>query len=175
MDNPYVYIPDHAASLPSIQEGSGAFIISIVGVLNTLGVVIVGYVGDKPWIDPSLLYALCTIVAGASVATIPLFSSYLPLATASAIYGFTISANYTLVPEIVVNLISLDNFTGAYGLLLLIQGIAGLIGPPIAGWLYDISGKRNMMIVRDGKKESTCFRQVPLIVSFSLSMYPVRA
>ncbi|OQR75889.1 hypothetical protein BIW11_08132 [Tropilaelaps mercedesae] len=140
VDNPYVYIPDHAASLPSIQEGSGAFIISIIGVLNTLGVVIVGYVGDKPWIDPSLLYALCTIVAGASVAAIPLLRSYLPLATASAIYGFTISANYTLVPEIVVNLISLDNFTGAYGLLLLIQGIAGLIGPPIAGWLHDISG-----------------------------------
>lgn len=140
VDNPYVYIPDHAASLPLIKKESGAYIISIVGVLNTLGVVMVGYVGDKPWIDPSLLYAMCTIIAGASVALIPLLSTYLTLAAASAVYGFTISANYTLVPEIVVNLISLDNFTGAYGLLLLIQGIAGLIGPPIAGWLYDISG-----------------------------------
>lgn len=47
-----------------------------------------------------------------------------------------ISANYTLVPIIIVNLISLDNFTGAYGLLLLVQGIASLVGPPAAGkWL----------------------------------------
>ncbi|XP_018493762.1 monocarboxylate transporter 9 [Galendromus occidentalis] len=140
VDNPYVYIPDHAKSIPSVQEGAGAFIISVLGVLNTLGVVIVGYIGDKPWIDPSLLYAICTVIAGASVAAIPLLESYFPLAIASAIYGFTISANYTLVPEIVVNLISLDNFTGAYGLLLMIQGLASLIGPPFAGWLYDISG-----------------------------------
>lgn len=83
--------------------------------------------------EPSLLYSFLTVASGAAVGVLPLVSSYAAMALLSSVYGFAISANYTLVPVILVNLISLDNFTGAYGLLLLIQGLAGLMGPPIAG------------------------------------------
>lgn len=64
---------------------------------------------------------------------VPAVVNYYITASLVGVYGFTISANYTLVPVIIVNLISLDNFTGAYGLLLLVQGVASLVGPPLAG------------------------------------------
>lgn len=92
-----------------------------------------GYIGDKPWIDSSLLYSGFISISGISLVLLPVIASYYVTATLVGIYGFTISANYTLIPVIIVNLISLDNFTGAYGLLLLVQGVASLIGPPIAG------------------------------------------
>lgn len=93
-----------------------------------------GYIGDKPWIDPSLLYSGFILLSGVSLALVPMITAnYYITATLVGVYGFTISANYTLVPIIVVNLISLDNFTGAYGLLLLVQGVASLVGPPLAG------------------------------------------
>ena len=38
-----------------------------------------------------------------------------------------------------VNMVSIDEFSNAYGLLLLIQGVSNLVGPPFAGYLYDIS------------------------------------
>ena len=38
-----------------------------------------------------------------------------------------------------VNMVSIDEFSNAYGLLLLIQGVSNLAGPPFAGYLYDIS------------------------------------
>lgn len=139
VDNPYVYIPDSAITLGMDKERA-SFLISFIGILNTLGVVIVGYLGDKPWMEPSLLYSFLTVVSGAAIGVLPLVSSYAAMAILSAVYGFAISANYTLVPVILVELISLDNFTGAYGLLLLIQGLAGLMGPPIAGWLCDTTG-----------------------------------
>ncbi|CAN8003264.1 unnamed protein product, partial [Ixodes hexagonus] len=132
VDNPYVYIPDSAITL-GVDKERASFLISFIGILNTLGVVIVGYLGDKPWMEPSLLYSFLTVASGAAVGVLPLVSSYAAMAVLSAVYGFAISANYTLVPVILVELISLDNFTGAYGLLLLIQGLAGLMGPPIAG------------------------------------------
>jgi hypothetical protein len=34
---------------------------------------------------------------------------------------------------ILVELITLERFTNAYGLLLLVQGLANLLGPPVAG------------------------------------------
>lgn len=38
---------------------------------------------------------------------------------------------------ILVDLLGMEKLTNAFGLLLLFQGVASLIGPPIAGMLYD--------------------------------------
>ncbi|KAF8778795.1 Monocarboxylate transporter 14 like protein [Argiope bruennichi] len=139
VDIPYVYVPDHAITTGTDLE-SASLLVSVLGVLNCLGVVIVGYIGDKPWIDPSLLYSGFILISGLSLVLIPVLINYYATAVLVGIYGFTISANYTLIPVIIVNLISLDNFTGAYGLLLLVQGIASLVGPPAAGALFDWTG-----------------------------------
>ena len=48
------------------------------------------------------------------------------------------SANYALTSPILVNLVSLEQFSNAYGFLLLVQGVSNLIGPPFAGFLYDV-------------------------------------
>lgn len=58
----------------------------------------------------------------------------------SGLFGLFIAANYALTSIILVELISLDRFTNAYGLLLLVQGIANLVGPPLAGWIRDLTG-----------------------------------
>lgn len=43
-----------------------------------------------------------------------------------------------------MELISLDRFTNAYGLLLLVQGVANLLGPPLAGWITDFTKSYNL-------------------------------
>ena len=48
-------------------------------------------------------------------------------------FGFTIGAYVGLTSVILVDLLGLDKLTNAFGLLLLFQGVATLIGPPIAG------------------------------------------
>lgn len=57
------------------------------------------------------------------------------LATYSAIYGFTIGAYVGLTSVILVDLLGLEKLTNAFGLLLLFQGIASFVGPPLAGKL----------------------------------------
>lgn len=37
-------------------------------------------------------------------------------------------------------MISLEGFVNAYGLLLMFQGVANLVGPPLAGWVRDVTG-----------------------------------
>uniref|UniRef100_A0A8W8K5D4 Monocarboxylate transporter 12 n=1 Tax=Magallana gigas TaxID=29159 RepID=A0A8W8K5D4_MAGGI len=44
---------------------------------------------------------------------------------------------------IVDDILGTSSLSDGYGLLMLIQGIANLGGPPLAGWLFDISGYYN--------------------------------
>ncbi|CAH1954286.1 unnamed protein product [Acanthoscelides obtectus] len=79
-------------------------------------------------------------LCGGVIAFIPLVTDYWSLLFLSGAFGFFIAANYSLTCIILVELITLDRFTNAYGLLLLVQGVANLLGPPLAGWLCDITG-----------------------------------
>lgn len=92
-----------------------------------------GYVGDQSWSSPILIYNVSMVVCGVSVIIMPFLTNYWLLGAASAIFGLFISANYALTSVIVVELVSLESFSKAYGLLLLIQGLANLIGPPLVG------------------------------------------
>lgn len=65
---------------------------------------------------------------------------YASLTAYSIVFGFTIGAYVGLTSVILVDLLGLDKLTNAFGLLLLFQGIASLVGPPLAGLLYDMTG-----------------------------------
>lgn len=95
--------------------------------------VVMGYVGDRPWSSPILIYNISMVVCGLSVLVMPFITNYWLIAVAAAVFGVFISANYALTSVIVVELVSLEAFSKAYGLLLLIQGVANLIGPPLVG------------------------------------------
>lgn len=60
-------------------------------------------------------------------------STFYTLAVYASIFGFTIGAYVGLTSVILVDLLGLEKLTNAFGLLLLFQGIASLIGPPMAG------------------------------------------
>lgn len=57
----------------------------------------------------------------------------------SIVFGFTIGAYVGLTSVILVDLLGLEKLTNAFGLLLLFQGIASLVGPPLAGLLFDLT------------------------------------
>lgn len=59
----------------------------------------------------------------------------------ASVFGCTIGAYVGLTSVILVDLLGLDKLTNAFGILLLFQGIASFAGPPIAGSLYDFTGK----------------------------------
>jgi MFS family permease len=142
-DVPYVYLTDHANSL-GYNEKDSSLLISIIGIINMLGEVILGWAGDRRWANANIIYAVCMGLCGAVTALVPLIDNYWYLCVISGAFGFFIAANYSLTCIILVELITLDRFTNAYGLLLLVQGVANLIGPPLGGWLCDQTKNYNL-------------------------------
>lgn len=68
------------------------------------------------------------------------WTSYTSQAIFCAVFGITSGAYVGLTSVVLVDLLGLDNLTNAFGLLLLFQGIASVLGPPFCGWLYDQVG-----------------------------------
>ncbi|XP_045448809.1 uncharacterized protein LOC123657277 [Melitaea cinxia] len=148
-DVPYVYIADNGLNM-GFNESQASMLISIIGIVNMFGEILLGWVGDWQCVNPSLVYAGCMIMCGVVTLVMPLLTSYSGLAAAAGSFGGFIAANYSLTSIILVEQITLEKFTNAYGLLLLMQGLANLIGPPLAGWVYDMTDSYDLSFYLSG-------------------------
>uniref|UniRef100_A0A2M4A9F8 Putative monocarboxylate transporter n=1 Tax=Anopheles triannulatus TaxID=58253 RepID=A0A2M4A9F8_9DIPT len=138
---PYFYIPEYVVKHGYTEEDS-ANLISLIGITNTIGMVGLGWLGDRPWVDVCKSYAVCLALCGASIFCMPLIiESHVAMGAMCITFGITFASTFSFTPIIMVRLVSLDDFTVAYGLILLVQGIGSLVGPPIAGFLYDVTNR----------------------------------
>ncbi len=126
-------MPEYAVQKLAISEKRSSLLISCIGILNTIGMILYGYLADRSWVNRVLFYAISSVICGAVLFLIPWLHSYALWALASGIFGFFISANYTLTSVILLELLSLSDFIHAYGLVCFVQGVGTLVGPPLAG------------------------------------------
>lgn len=129
---PYVYIAAQAEAL-DINKTNASYLIATIGAANTVGRIILGYISDKPWVNRLHVYNMCLTVCGIATCLSALCVEFWGLATYATVFGFTIGAYVGLTSVILVDLLGLENLTNAFGLLLLFQGIASFVGPPIGG------------------------------------------
>uniref|UniRef100_A0A182K9Y6 Major facilitator superfamily (MFS) profile domain-containing protein n=1 Tax=Anopheles christyi TaxID=43041 RepID=A0A182K9Y6_9DIPT len=137
-DVPYVYLGDNATQI-GFSHAQSSMLIAIIGILNMVGEVVLGWMGDRKSVNANYTYAICMALCGLVTALVPLFKDYMSLSVLAGGFGLFIAANYSLTSIILVELITLERFTNAYGLLLLVQGVANLVGPPLAGWISDLT------------------------------------
>nr|CAD7574695.1 unnamed protein product [Timema californicum] len=133
---PFFYLVD-AAIKDGIDPKSASFLLSIIGITNTVGRVVCGYVADFPWVDSLLLNNICLLVSTIAVASTPFCESYASYIVMSIFFGLAISGYISLTSIILVDLLGLDKLTNAFGLLILFRGAAAIVGTPLAGAVYD--------------------------------------
>ena len=67
-----------------------ALLISIIGILNTVSRVLVGWVADRPWADALLLNSVALVIGGVSTMFVPYYSNFGTMATYSVVFGVAI-------------------------------------------------------------------------------------
>jgi predicted MFS family arabinose efflux permease len=72
-DVPYVFSVDQAKGL-GISDRKASFLLSVIGIVNTFGQIIYGYIGDKN-INLSLIYGLSISTAGLAIMFYTVFTS----------------------------------------------------------------------------------------------------
>ncbi|XP_026319089.1 monocarboxylate transporter 4-like [Hyposmocoma kahamanoa] len=135
---PFVYI-SQAAIYKGVDPTQAAFLVSVIGITNTVARIVCGYIADFPWMDSLFLNNICLVMATVSVAFTPFCASYASFLCVLIVFGIAIAGYISLTSIILVDLLGLDKLTNAFGLLILFRGTACYIGSPLAGAIYDMT------------------------------------
>ena len=139
---PYVYLPNMTHQR-GISSESAAFIISLIGVSNTIGRVIIGAFVDLPWVSSLVVTNISLIMSGVCLFIFPFCYDYTSFSMVALMLGLFVSAFISLTSIVLVDLLGLDSLTSSFGMLVLCRGIASILGPPLAGLVFDWSQDYN--------------------------------
>ena len=133
---PYVYLPNMTFQR-GIDNESAAFIISLIGISNTVGRVIIGAFVDLPWVSSLVVTNVSLILSGFCLFAFPFCTTYGAFIVVALLLGLFVSAFISLTSIVLVDLLGLDSLTSSFGMLVLWRGIASILGPPLAGIVFD--------------------------------------
>jgi predicted MFS family arabinose efflux permease len=111
-----------------IDSESAAFIISLIGVSNTVGRVIIGAFVDLPWVSSLIVTNISLIMSGICLLAFPFCYSYTSFAIVALMLGLFVSAFISLTSIVLVDLLGLDSLTSTFGILVMFRGIASILG-----------------------------------------------
>lgn len=87
-DVPYVFTVDRVQEIRG-SKSQGAFVVSSIGILHTIGNVVFGFLGDCNRVNRSILYIVFSMwLAGLCLALVPLSRNSLSFAVFDGIYGW---------------------------------------------------------------------------------------
>ncbi|CAC5388566.1 Monocarboxylate transporter 13,Monocarboxylate transporter 14,Monocarboxylate transporter 3 [Mytilus coruscus] len=132
---PFSYIVDRAVQM-GISSSNAAFLLSIMGITNTIGRVLCGFLADLSFVNPLILNNAMLVLSAAILFLEPLCTTYAMLVGFSVIYGLCIAAYISLTSPIICDLLGIGKLSNAFGLLILARGVSGIYGPPLAGAVF---------------------------------------
>ncbi|CAG9824026.1 unnamed protein product [Phaedon cochleariae] len=133
---PFVYLVA-CAQADGIDASQASFLLSIIGITNTVGRIACGYFADFPQVNALFVNNVCLIISAVAVSLTPICHTYGFYIAISIMFGIAVSGYISLTSIILVDLLGLDKLTNAFGLLILFRGAAAIVGSPLAGALYD--------------------------------------
>ena len=135
---PYMFLPGMMVN-KGLSTEKASFIVSIIGISNTVGRVGVGWVVDRPWANSLLITNISLISSGLCIFCFPACQSFTTFVIVALLMGLSVSAFIALTSIVLVDLLGLDVLTSAFGLIGAGRGISGILGPPLAGLVYEMT------------------------------------
>jgi len=130
----------HIVRIADVQAASanGFVIVMVMAVFNTIGRVVGGYLSDSLGRTNALLVVF--LIQAVVMFVFTFLNSMLLLAAGIAIAGLAYGALFALFPATTADFFGLKNLGVNYGLIFTSWGVAGIIGPILAGRVVDLTG-----------------------------------
>ena len=130
---PYIFLIDRAQELEIASPSNLVLLSSIIGVGRTVGQIVMGHIGDYPGVNCNVLYGASIAVIGVDTVLVPFCTTYARLCVYATVYGLFVSVTYAIQMMCVVEIVGIERATSGFGFMQLLQGIATILGTPLAG------------------------------------------
>ncbi|KAH3826848.1 hypothetical protein DPMN_128760 [Dreissena polymorpha] len=147
---PYNLLPDQAVEENGMSKQEATWIISTIGIANTLSRIFLGWVGDRACVNRMWMMQGALFMAGLSTALSPLLISFATKLVYSCLIGAALGGYVMLVPVVLADMFGADVISRSLGLVLFVVGVAGFVSTPIGGWLFDRTGSYTFSFIVAG-------------------------
>ncbi|CAH1244581.1 SLC16A12 [Branchiostoma lanceolatum] len=145
----FVHLVAHAEHI-GVDKTPAAFLLSVLGILEAVSRPLHGWLSDRIHISKVYYYMIGNTGLAILNIAIPFGRTYTDLVACMVFYGF-FSASFSALIAVMVRLYSsVSRISSGLGWALVFEGAGNLLGPPIAGWLYDATGDYDMSFYAAG-------------------------
>lgn len=159
---PFVYSKRRAV-INGMDENMAVWLISTLGIANTIGRVVSGMISSFPKVNVLLINNVALSIGGIATMLSGLSPSTEYQYGYAVVFGLSLSCFASLRPILVVDLVGLDRLTNAFGIILLFQGVAACAGAPMAGEFFKATGSYDASFYLSGS----------LILASAVICYPL--
>lgn len=135
---PMVFMGDYC-NVIGLEGQDTATLFVIFGVVNTFGRLTAGTLANTQLVSALFVCNFGTLVCAIALFLFWLCTTFLTLVFFMIILGFFIGFSAPTQPLIALEYVGLDNLTPAFGLITMAKGPAAIVGPPLAGGLYQLT------------------------------------
>jgi OFA family oxalate/formate antiporter-like MFS transporter len=130
----------HIASIAWVQAGwqGGFVLVVILAIFNTSGRILGGFLSDIMGRTSALL--LVFVIQALNMFAFSVLTSIPLLIVGTAVAGLAYGALFSLFPATTADFFGIKNLGVNYGLIFTGWGIAGIVGPVLAGQVADLTG-----------------------------------
>ncbi|XP_040266407.1 monocarboxylate transporter 2-like [Bufo bufo] len=143
---PIVFLAPYAKHM-GIDEYSSAFLLSILAFVDMVARPSMGMVANSKYIRPKIQYffSFAILYNGICHVLCPFANDYTGLVIYSVFFGFAFGMVSSVLFETLMDLVGAARFSSAVGLVTIVECCPVLIGPPLGGWLVDLTGNYKYM------------------------------
>ncbi|XP_060109038.1 monocarboxylate transporter 4 [Heteronotia binoei] len=153
---PPVFVVSYAKDL-KYEDTKAAFLLTILGFIDIFARPICGIVAGLEWVRPRCVYffSFAMIFNGVTDLIGSMSYNYAGLVVFCIFFGISYGMVGALQFEVLMAIVGTQKFSSAIGLVLLVEAMAVLIGPPSAGKILDVTHKYMYVFIIAGTEVVT--------------------
>ncbi|TSK14821.1 Monocarboxylate transporter 4 [Bagarius yarrelli] len=135
---PPVFVVSYAKELGN-EDTKSALLLTILGFIDIFARPTCGIIAGLKWVRPRCVYffSFAMIFNGTTDIIGSMSKDYTALVIFCIFFGISYGMVGALQFEVLMAIVGTEKFSSAIGLVLLVEAVAVLVGPPGAGWLLD--------------------------------------
>ncbi|XP_075711139.1 monocarboxylate transporter 2-like [Rhinoderma darwinii] len=143
---PIVFLAPYAKHM-GIDQYSSAFLLSILAFVDMIARPTMGMVANSKYVRPRIQYffSFAILFNGICHVLCPFANDYTGLVIYSVFFGLAFGMVSSVLFETLMDLVGPARFSSAVGLVTIVECCPVLIGPPLGGWLVDLTGNYKYM------------------------------